>query len=854
MRFLNRNLAQLRYTPAIFRRGVAMRGSKSFNRRWTSALIALAIFDISASASAARAPALKYDTEINLARQIMASNPRAALEHARKAQDLVDTSQPPKDQHIAQLTAKWLEISALDRLNSDREAAPFAERLLEDAQTYAPNTVLQAQISQAVAGVYEGIGDVQRALIQYQKAYRLYQGLNQPRSEAVVLEDIGVLYLNAHDYDRVVKYYNQAMEIYPDDLALELSRHNNIALAYMDTNRLEDAIKEFQASLVFAKKLNSAFIQAQILNNIAGCDLLLNRLSDADKAITTGLKLTSRPDAAEEKRFLLGELAIRREKSGDLEGAKALIDETFRGVDLTHTDNDYLFSHKAAVRIYKRLGDFRTSMAHLEAQKRLEDAARELAASTNAALMSAQFDFANQDLKIARLKTEEMRKSAELSRSREQARLGIGLVLAASGLVILAVLTYGFFYMRRSRNTVRAINTELQTSNAHLEKALKAKTEFLASTSHEIRTPLNGILGTTEVLLHDRSIESSIRERLKVVMDAGQTMRAMVDDLLDLAKAETGVISVARNNIDLHQTILGAIDTWRDQATAKGLTLTASLEGAPPHIYEDGDRLRQIVLNLVSNAIKFTDKGFVHVKVDLDPTGTRLRIAVSDSGIGIAPADQAYVFDSFTQVETGLSRRFAGAGLGLAICRQIADALNGKIDLESTQGKGSTFTMEIPVQRPKDDSAHALIANLEPPAETTNYRRILILEKNPLSQSMVRAMIGKTVQSLVFTNTLGDFLDQLALEEFDAILCDWATLYQSDGVETPSQFLAKLGKTDPVVIINAPDEDTERDALNLNPSAILRKPLQKQALNAALTAAMAHMEPQVLGPKENLAV
>jgi len=319
-----------------------------------------------------------------------------------------------------------------------------------------------------------------------------------------------------------------------------------------------------------------------------------------------------------------------------------------------------------------------------------------MAASTNTALMAARFDDANKHAKIAKRKAKAAIQSAadEKSWAQQQRTVFAGIMLAS--LVGVAMLVYGLVTIRRSRNELRATNIDLAATNSALEKALAAKTEFLATTSHEIRTPLNGILGMTQVMLADKNLAPATRDRLTVVHGAGITMRALVDDILDVAKMETGNLTVEEVPLDLRETLGEVSRLWEGQAVARGIRFQVDLEECPVMIEGDAARLRQIVFNLLSNALKFTAEGMVTLGARETDDG-RLRIAVSDTGIGI-PADKLNViFDSFKQVDAGTTRKFGGTGLGLAIVRDVAELYGGQVILgESDDLGGLLVTLVLP--------------------------------------------------------------------------------------------------------------------------------------------------------------
>ncbi len=316
----------------------------------------------------------------------------------------------------------------------------------------------------------------------------------------------------------------------------------------------------------------------------------------------------------------------------------------------------------------------------------MDEKARTLAASTNAALMTAKFDFANQNARIATLKSGQLRRDVALTKLRARQST----VIFSSLLALLAVvLVFLFVYLRsirRSRNDVLRANEQLAQSNVELEDALHAKSQFLATTSHEIRTPLNGILGMTQVILADRGVGGVVRDRIALVDAAGRAMRTLVDDILDFAKMDSGAVRLDAAPVDLRTMMPDLVSLWRVQAQDKGIALTLSLTGVEAPLQTDAARLRQVVSNLLSNAVKFTAAGEVSVDVHAETgsDGPMVVIAVTDTGIGIPPAAFETIFEPFRQLDTSTTRQFGGTGLGLAISRHLARVLGGDITVAAS--------------------------------------------------------------------------------------------------------------------------------------------------------------------------
>jgi len=242
--------------------------------------------------------------------------------------------------------------------------------------------------------------------------------------------------------------------------------------------------------------------------------------------------------------------------------------------------------------------------------------------------------------------------------------------------------------------------TDFVAARRAAEAAARVKSDFVATISHEIRTPLNGILGMTQLAL-ESDPNPRQREFLEAALVSAQGLRRILDDVLDFSRLETGRLEIRPQRFALREKLSACIEPYRLQAQQQGLTFSTRIsDGVPGRITADADRLCQVVGNLLSNALKFTSRGGISLAVDLasspDP-GRKLRITVSDTGIGISPEDQARVFRSFTQLDRLPVRRSGGTGLGLAICRRLVEAMGGSITVTSEPGKGSRFTFTIPM-------------------------------------------------------------------------------------------------------------------------------------------------------------
>lgn len=663
----------------------------------------------------------------------------------------------------------WLQAESYARLGNANKARYEIRRALTIVQAMRPRIALEGDILRTRGDIASDEGAVASALADYQAAYRIYQQSRDARGQAMALVSIGALYRQGGDYDAALRYYDQAIDAYAGDPLLLVSVLNNRGNVLTEMGRYKRALADQQRALELTRRLKNPAFEARILGNIARAQRAAGTVDAAWRSISSGLQLAreERADAVlKQLETLAGRIAIDR---GNPEAALRLVDRAFAGVDLKTTPLAARDNHRNAYIVYAAAGETAKALAHLEALDRLNEQATQLTTSTKTALMSARFDFQNQELRIARLQQEELRRNVAFERANARFERILFGSIAAAVAVLLALLSFGVVTLRRSRDAIRRANVDLAATNAALEKALKAKGDFLATTSHEIRTPLNGILGMAQVMLRDESLAPATRDRLGIIHDAGVTMRSLVDDILDVAKMQSGNLSVERVPTDLIATVEDLARLWRRQAEDRGLGFVLELGDVPRWVEGDPVRLRQILFNLLSNALKFTPSGEIALRVAA--TGDRLSIAVADTGIGIAPDRLEEVFESFQQADTSTTRRYGGTGLGLTICRNLARAMGGDIIVSSAPGQGATFTVDLPLVTVAPE-----VVGTGPVDRAARAATLAILERNPITRGMMRTLFADHVDDMAFVDDAAGLLDVLALGSTDTVLVDMASL------------------------------------------------------------------------------
>ncbi|MDB5704263.1 MAG: hypothetical protein JWN66_1379, partial [Sphingomonas bacterium] len=587
--------------------------------------------------------------------------------------------------------------------------------------------------------------------------------------------------------------------------------------------------------------VESPLLETRILTNLALAQVDAKDLAGADMSVFQATRLSGSGEARGWQPFVFGAAAKVAAARGRYADAARFLERAFAGTDITKTPMPYREFHELAAVVYEKLGNGTAALANLRAFQRLDDDARKLTASTNAQLMAARFDFTNQNLKISTLKQGQLQRDIEIERQRSTFRTVVLGGLLGAGAIVFGLLLTGYFSIRRSRNEVRAANDTLTSVNGKLEKALKAKTEFLATTSHEIRTPLNGILGMTQVLLADKRVDPDVRSKVQVVHGAGEAMRALVDDILDVAKMETGEVTIAHEETNLAGILSDAIRLWSGQAELKGLelSLVRPSPAVPSRIISDETRLRQIVFNLMSNAVKFTLLGSVKLEADVEANGPdeELIIRVSDTGIGIAEDHQDAIFEAFRQVDGGTSRQFGGTGLGLAICSRLAIALGGAVTVKSTPHVGSTFTLRIPLERGEAPSVASGGASSKIP--TLASAKLLLVERNALSQSIMRAVLGSRVGSIEVAESARDAIAGLGTQDVTHLLVDAASAPEGgrDIVEALRDLAAAARDHGALcsILFTPSDSLSLADLIGIGATQIIAKPIDGATLIETLS-------------------
>ena len=728
-----------------------------------------------------------FSQQIESTKKAMMSDPAKAAVLAQDALETAKSLPETSDKPISIATAQWLIGEAHIFLSEAGAAEPSINAALETANRLAPASKLQGDLLRSRGAIAAMQGHVQEALAYFQHAYQVFVTAHEARSQAIELQDIGQIFEDAGDYERALRYYAQANDAFDKDPNLSLANFNNRAEVLRKLGRKDEAEVQYKLAMQQAHRLDSAVLKVRILCNLADVQGERGDLTAARATIAQAETLAQSGEAIAWRPFVAGTEAKIFAAAKDYEPAGQQFDKMFKGIDLTKTDPQYREFHEAASLTYGKLGKDGLALAHLRAFQRLNDAARDLTASTSAQLASARFDFANQNLRISNLKSGQLRQQVQIERQHARMRAVVTAAVLAVALGLVAFLSFAVVSGRRSRKRLSAVNRDL-------ERALQAKTDFLAMTSHEIRTPLNGILGMTQVMLTEQDLRADLRDRIRLLQGAGETMRALVDDILDVAKMETGAIELVEEDVDVASMLRDVAALWADQAAAKGIELSQQADALPPRIRTDSGRLRQVVFNLMSNAVKFTRQGRVSLKafVASENANEYLIIEVQDTGVGIDQSQKSAIFEPFHQANSATTREFGGTGLGLAICRKVIAALGGEINVESTVGAGSTFRLSLPIVR-SVNAAEPQKVDREV-ATALERARVLLVDSNPLAQGMLSSYLEPHVAAITCVATVDEALPFIARGDIDHLLLETSAVGSQYGLSAPMKDLVATAR------------------------------------------------------------
>ena len=665
------------------------------------------------------------------------------------------------------------DIKAL-RFSEPEKAKVYADSAL----TILRNLKLKSREVEVVnqLGIIASVqGDSPKALEYFLEVLRLREELGDAAGLARIQNNLGILYKNLSDYERSLRFHSLSLEnkkVLNDSLGIARSL-NNIGEIYQQKHDTMLARQYFEESLILMSELNFKPGLAALYNNLGEVYKLEGKIRKAIDFHSRSLELEKELDNLQGvglSYLNIASLFLQIEQPEYAIENYLLAIEYFQRVnDLLGLKNAY---NDLAI-TYADKENFSEAFKYFQLHSAIKDSVSSIETNRYIAELQTRYESEKQEQEIAFLNEKSIMQDKEIVQERNNRNL---LLIITTLLLAIAVILY---VVNRSKQKVNRILTqqkaELEEANRKIEEAAQLKVQFLSIMSHEIRTPMNAVVGMANLLLSDNPREDQ-KEYLDTLNFATKNLLSVVNDVLEYNKTESGKVELEYIEFNLTFLLSHIYKSFIDEANSKGIELRIDSDAKIPEVLKgDTTRLTQILNNLISNAIKFTEEGSVTVYTSLAGiinNEAMIDFKVSDTGIGISEDKLSNIFESFVQAGTDIHRRFGGSGLGLAIVKKLIELWGGSIKVVSSIGKGTTFSFSLSF--PVSDSLY--IKEVDP-KEVYNQQglkgvRVLLVEDDPVNVLVAKKFLSRWLAEVSICGNGEQALKELRSKEFDIVLMD----------------------------------------------------------------------------------
>lgn len=689
---------------------------------------------------------------------------------------------------------------------------------------------------------YNDIGNCYFELNDYAKALKYYRmgiaiGKLSPQyglALAVSLNNEGLFFTQKENFMAALENHKKGLELRKKsaDISLLIHSYKSIAIDYISLQKPDSAAYYLELASESCSKSADSIVLASIFEIKGELYALTREYSKSDSCFTRTKNIFEKEKAYSSlaKMYLHWSEVYLGKK--DFVKAEILVNYAIDNAKIAKSDPLLSDAYSVYIKLLKETKQYDLAFSFYQKLAKMKDEILTRQMQQAFELAKSQDEIYKLDNQISMARMEQSKADEKIKA--QSFRLWVLVV------IILIVSIFAGFSLRFTIIQKRK-NRELKMANIRVENALKAKSDFLSNMSHEIRTPMNGIVGFTDLLLSEK-LRPKEKEFVQSIKFSANNLMVIINDILDYSKIEAGKLSLVKSDFDLHALIKELSRTYYIQSKAKGLHFELLLnENVPQLIHGDPVRMFQIIGNLLNNAIKFTTDGSIHFTVNCDPEQKKLLFSINDTGIGISPDKQKYIFEKFTQAEENITRIFGGSGLGLPIAKKLSELMNGDILIESTIGKGSQFTLILNEFEPQSIiklPTHPALSTEEPKvlnSPPTTKKSVLSVDDNSLNQKIIGLILKSLGYEVDFAMSGQEALESIKNNSYEFILMDFH-MPGLDGFETTRLIRSNENKsiaTVPVIGISADVfENAKQSALSAGMDGIVHKPIKKEELIA----------------------
>lgn len=655
---------------------------------------------------------------------------------------------------------------------------------------------LETRILSNLGNIYRDMGDLANALNYFEKALAINEELNDELAQAVNLTSISNLHYDLNDYDSALEYALKCLPIFErsQDTARLISIYNALGNIYFKQEKFEEALHYFQKNLNLSEANTAAFVMA--VSGLGKVYYKMQNISNARIYLNQALEQSQEMGNVEVQIITQFYLGRLFLDEGSYRAAQEHFNHAYTLADEYMRRHDLMSIHEMLSVLYDKMGDIPRAFHHLKTYENIKE------------------DIFNKNT-VNKLRNLQIRQQIELAQKEKEVA----------------------------------------------EQTAQLKQQFMANMSHEIRTPMNAIVGMTRLLL-GRDPRPDQMRYLDAIRLSADNLLVIINDILDLSKIEAGKIVIEQTDFTLAEVINSIKDMLLFKADEKNIGFKVSIdEQLPKRLIGDPTRINQVLLNLAGNAIKFTDKGFVAIKVSLLKIENEIQYVqfdVIDTGIGIATAYVDKIFDSFTQAGSDITRKFGGTGLGLTISKQLATLMKGELSVKSELGKGTTFTLVLPLPKSGIQTAQTQQSLIDKTTiDKLNHVKLLLVEDNEFNRMVAEDTLKELLPGIIIDIAINgqEAVHRVSDDVYDIVLMD-IQMPVMDGV-TATKLIRSLAspKNAQVNIIamtaNVLEEDVQQ-YLGAGMNAYVSKPFQPDELllkmaNLLLTKTQAEL-PKTIVP------